>query len=70
MIILVLQVHRLVIVSNDNILDGIISLSDILTFLLQEDQPIGSMMSATSCAAAINADFTPTDRNTTIEAAG
>lgn len=46
----VLQVHRLVVVDLCNSVEGIVSLSDILSYLLKGDQRLSDAISSVSCS--------------------
>lgn len=52
------QVHRLVVTSPTNEIEGVISLSDILSFLLQDDLYMESASNA-SCAAMVTVEKLP-----------
>lgn len=49
-IYIVVQVHRLIIVDKNNKLDGVVSLSDILNYLVKEDRHLSDSFSGVSCS--------------------
>lgn len=52
-----LQVHRLIITDSDGQLTGVISLSDILFYLVQDDSALNSSISNTSCSSMMGPGY-------------
>lgn len=52
-----LQVHRLIVVDSDNRVEGVISLSDILNYLVKEDRHLSDSFSGVSCSGELKCYF-------------
>ncbi|XP_067938021.1 5'-AMP-activated protein kinase subunit gamma-like isoform X2 [Watersipora subatra] len=61
-------VHRLVIVGDDDVMEGIVSLSDLLTFLLQENNQLSNVMSKVPCTFSLSSESPMQENPSTITA--